>query len=354
MRRPTRSSVAAKSAAMMSRSHRARAVRPAESPVEDLRATHDAWTRDLLDRLPHDSDSSDGDTPPRARATRRRSPTRDARREPRHRSPARAAPEETSVLTGPLGQQIAGLTRAVQALVDQQAARLREQRTLQADMVQMLARRQSVAVGEVVPDALETGPSKMGAWDGREHANTMPRLAEELPYKDGLLAWTEENVGELFACIAYKHLTNVKDEVDREEAEDNANEIKQAVMAQGVDGRALPHLTIEDMEKIGETAGVVDGGGECALKFVGHRIAILNSIHAFVEKHKADPWDRVKELPLLLHSGKNRREGDAKLTEQLCKTFGVDQIKGDNTDRALKAATVHKSSKPKGLSLIHI
>ena len=91
-------------------------------------------------------------------------------------------------------------------------------------------------MGEVVPDALETGLSKMGAWDGREHANTMPRLAEELPYKDGLLAWTEENVGELFACIAYKHLTNVKDEVDREEAEDNANEIKQAVMAQGVDG----------------------------------------------------------------------------------------------------------------------
>ena len=58
MRRPTRLSVAAKSAAMMSRSHRARAVRPAESPAEDLRATHDAWTRDLRDRLPHDSDSA--------------------------------------------------------------------------------------------------------------------------------------------------------------------------------------------------------------------------------------------------------------------------------------------------------
>ena len=104
---------------MMSRSHRARAVRPAESPVEDLRATHDAWTRDLLDRLPHDSDSSDGDTPPRARATRRRSPTRDARREPRHRSPARAAPEEPPVATGALERQIAGLTAAVQALVEQ-------------------------------------------------------------------------------------------------------------------------------------------------------------------------------------------------------------------------------------------
>ena len=27
-------------------------------------------------------------------------------------------------------------------------------------------------------------------------------LAEELAYKDGLLTWTEENVGEVFACIA--------------------------------------------------------------------------------------------------------------------------------------------------------
>ena len=58
-----------------------------------------------------------------------------------------------------------------------------------------------------------------------------------------------------------------------------------------------------------------------------------------------DPWDRVKELPLLLHSGKNRREGDAKLTEQLCKTFGVDQIKGDNTDRALKAYDFRAASR---------
>ena len=106
---------------MMSRSHRARAVRPAESPVEDLRRTHDAWTRDLLDRLPHDDsdDPSDGDTPPRARATRHRAPTRDARQEPRHRSPARAAPEEPPVATGALERQIAGLTAAVQALVEQ-------------------------------------------------------------------------------------------------------------------------------------------------------------------------------------------------------------------------------------------
>ena len=208
----------------------------------------------------------------------------------------------------------------------------------------------SMATGEAVPDAPAPGPASAGAGDGRDHAGTLPRLAEELPYKDGLLSWTEENVGELFACIAFKHLKSVKDEVDNEEAEENAREIKQAAMHHGVDGRALLHLTIEDMEKIGETAGHVEGGGECALKFVGHRIAILSSIHAFVEAHKAEPWDRVKELPLLLRAGKNRHEGEAKLTTELCKTFGVDQIKGDNTDKALNAAMVHKSSKPKGKS----
>ena len=112
----------------------------------------------------------------------------------------------------------------------------------------------------------------------------MPRLPEEMACKDGLLTWTEENVGELFACIAFKHLKSVDDENDNEEAEENAREIKQAAMHHGVDGRALLHLTIEDMEKIGETAGHIEGGGQCALsQFVGHRISILSSIHAFVE-----------------------------------------------------------------------
>ena len=159
------------------------------------------------------------------------------------------------------------------------------------------------------------GPASEGAGDGHDHAGTLPRPAEEMPYKDGLLTWTEENVGEIFACIAFKHLKSAEDKNDNEEAEENAREIKQAAMAHGVDGRALLHLTIEDMEKIGEKAGHVEGGGECALKFVGHRIAILSSIHAFVEAYKAEPWDRVKELPLLVRAGKNRHEGEAKLTD---------------------------------------
>ena len=157
-------------------------------------------------------------------------------------------------------------------------------------------------------------------------------------------------MGELFACIAYKHLTSVDDATDNEEAGTQAQEIKVAARNEGIDGRALLHLTIEDMKQIGETAGVVAGGGKCALIQVGHRISILNSLVAFRDAHAHEPWDRVKELPLLLGAGENRHGGEAKLTEQLCKTFGVDQIKGDNTDRALKAAMVHKSSKPKGKS----
>ena len=72
-----------------------------------------------------------------------------------------------------------------------------------------------------------------GAIGAGAHANTMPRLPEEMACKDGLLTWTEENVGELFACIAYKHLTSVDDENDNEEAGENAREIKQAAMAHG-------------------------------------------------------------------------------------------------------------------------
>ena len=364
MRRPTRLSVAAKNAAMMSRSHRARTVHPAASPAEDLRRTHDAWTRDLRDRLPHDSDSSDGDTPPRARA-------------PRRRSPARAAADEPPATTGSLKRQIAGLTSAVQMLVEQQAARLNGQETLREDiqvqrelatqlhrqeqlhasMEKLLDRQRklaqelverdeqsrrhvqrieavvsSMATGEAVPDAPAAGPARAGAWDGvGAHANTMPRLAEELPFKDGLLTWTEENVGELFACIAYKHLTSVDDENDNEEAGENAREIKQAAMSQGVDGRALLHLTIEDMEKIGEAAGTVEGGGQCALSQVGHRISILNSLVAFRDAHAHEPWETVKELPLIKSQGLERKKGVAKLTEQLCKSFGVDQIRGDNS-----------------------
>ena len=310
----------------MSRSHRARAVRPAESPVEDLRQTHDAWTRDLLDRLPHDDsdDSSDGDTPPRARATRHRSPTRDARREPRHRSPARAAPEETSVSTGPLGQQIAGLTRAVQALVDQQAAQLREQRTLQADMLQM--RQQNVAVGEVVGGAM--APSEGG-------------VAGEIAQKDGILTWTEENVGVLISCLAYRHLRSIDDWGDGEEAVEQAHEIKQAAMEHGVDGRSLFHLTLEDMEKIGVMAGVVEGGGACALGKHCHRVALLTSLCAFRDQHGHKPWGGVLEVLKPTRLRMARERGKAELTTDLCKTFGIDGIQGDNNDDALKGALVH-------------
>ena len=315
--------------------------------VAGLRQSHDAWTDVVKDRHADDD---------RYDYEERRS--RSASASPAKRPPQRRDDDDVMVqvqreLATQLHRQ-EQLHASMEKLLDRQrklAQELVERDEQSRRHVQRIeAVVSSMATGEAVPDAPAPGPASAGAWNGRDHAGTLPRLAEELPYKDGLLSWTEENVGELFACIAFKHLKSVKDEVDNDEAEENANEIKQAAMAHGVDGRALPHLTIEDMEKIGEKAGHVEGGGECALKFVGHRIAILNSIHAFVEAYKAEPWDRVKELPLLVRAGKNRHEGEAKLTEQLCKTFGVDQIKGDNTDKALNAAMVHKSSKPKGKS----
>ena len=112
-------------------------------------------------------------------------------------------------------------------------------------------------------------------------------------------------MGELFACIAFKHLKSVKDEVDNEEAEENANEIKQAAMHHGVDGRALLHLTIEDMEKIGEKAGHVEGGGECALKFVGHphrHPELHPRVRGGVQSRALGPG--VKNLPLLVRRGR--------------------------------------------------
>ena len=319
-----------------------------EDLVAGLRQSHDAWTDVVKDRHADDD---------RYEYEERRS--RSASASPVKRPPPRRDDDDVMVqvqreLATQLHRQ-EQLHASMEKLLDRQRRLAQElverdkQSQLHVQRIEAVV--SSMATGEAVPDAPVAGPSSTGAWDGAgAHANTMPRLPEEMACKDGLLTWTEENVGELFACIAFKHLKSVDDENDNEEAEENASEIKQAAMHHGVDGRALLHLTIEDMEKIGETAGHIEGGDECALKFVGHRIAILSSIHAFVEAYKAEPWDRVKELPLLVRAGKNRHEGEAKLTEQLCKTFGVDQIKGDNTDKALNAAMVHKSSKPKGKS----
>ena len=312
-----------------------------EDLVAGLRQSHDAWTDVVKDRHADDD---------RYDYEERRS--RSASASPAKRPPQRRDDDDVMVqvqreLATQLHRQ-EQLHASMEKLLDRQRKLAQElverdkQSRLHVQRIEAVV--SSMATGEAVRDAPVAGPSSAG--DGH-HAGTLPRLAEELPYKDGLLSWTEENVGELFACIAFKHLKSVKDEVDNDEAEENAREIKQAAMAHGVDGRALPHLTIEDMEKIGEKAGHVEGGGECALKFVGHRIAILNSIHAFVDAYKAEPWDRVKELPLLLRAGKNRHEGEENLTEKLCKTFGVDIIQGDNSEEALRAAMVHKSSKPK-------
>ena len=315
-----------------------------EDLVAGLRQSHDAWTDVVKDRHADDD---------RYDYEERRS--RSASASPAKRPPQRRDDDDVMVqvqreLATQLHRQ-EQLHASMEKLLDRQ--RRLAQELVERDKQSQLHHQRieavvsSMATGEVVRDSPAPGPASAGAWDGRDNANTMPRLPEEMACKDGLLTWTEENVGELFACIAYKHLTSVDDENDNEEAGENAREIKQAVMAQGVDGRALLHLTIEDMEKIGETAGHVEGGGECALKFVGHRIAILNSLAAFRDAHAHEPWEKVKNLTLLTRQGQDRDKDESELTAELCKTFGVDIIQGDNDAAALRAAMVHKSSKPK-------
>ena len=329
------------------RKYRRDRVRPEDRDdlVAGLRQSHDAWTDVVKDRHADDDFYHDDERRPRSASA---SPVK---RPPQRRNDEDVMVEVQRELATQLHRQ-EQLHASMEKLLDRQrrlAQELVERDEASRRHVQRIeAVVSSMATGEAVPDAPAAGPARAGAWDGvGAHANTMPRLAEELPYKDGLLTWTEENVGELFACIAYKHLTSVDDENDNEEAGENAREIKQAAMSQGVDGRALLHLTIEDMEKIGEAAGTVEGGGQCALSQVGHRISILNSLVAFRDAHAHEPWETVKNLTLLTRQGQDRDKDESELTAELCKTFGVDIIQGDNSEEALRAAMVHKSSKPK-------
>ena len=66
-----------------------------------------------------------------------------------------------------------------------------------------------------------------------------------------------------------------------------------------------------------------------------------------MDAHAHEKWDVVKELPLLTNQGQNRKQGDPTLTEELCKKYGVDKIQGDNSDKALKGAMVHRSGRMK-------
>ena len=104
---------------------------------------------------------------------------------------------------------------------------------------------------------------------------------------DGLLTWTEENVGELFACIAYKHLTSVDDTTDNEEAGTQAQEIKVAARNEGIDGRALLHLT---MSKNKEKQLNKTHTGKTANK-KGSQGALDKDLRTFVVK-KDNPKDK--------------------------------------------------------------
>ena len=189
---------------------------------------------------------------------------------------------------------------------------------------------QNVAVGEVVRTLQKQDRREWGL----PGAIKMPRLAEHAvqgrdPHVD------RGECGRIVCMHRVQASDIVDDENDNEEAGENAREIKQTVMAQGVDGRALLHLTIEDMEKIGEKAGRVEGGGECALKLLGHRIAILNSIHAFVEAHKDEPWDRVKNLTLLTRQGQDNDKDESELTTGSARRSASTKFKDDSDAAAL-------------------
>ena len=186
-----------------------------EDLVAGLRQSHDAWTDVVKDRHADDFYHDD----------ERRS--RSASASPVKRPPPRRDDDDVMVqvqreLATQLHRQ-EQLHASMEKLLDRQrrlAQELVERDELSRRHVQRIeAVVSSMATGEAVPDAPVAGPSSTGAWDGAgAHANTMPRLPEEMACKDGLLTWTEENVGELFACIAYKHLTSVDDENDNEEA----------------------------------------------------------------------------------------------------------------------------------------
>ena len=177
-----------------------------EDLVAGLRQSHDAWTDVVKDRHADDD---------RYDYEERRS--RSASASPVKRPPPRRDDDDVMVqvqreLATQLHRQ-EQLHASMEKLLDRQrklAQELVERDEQSRQHVQRIeAVVSSMATGEVVPAA---GPASAGAWDGRDHAGTMPRLPEELPYKDGLLSWTEENVGELFACIAFKHLKSVDDE----------------------------------------------------------------------------------------------------------------------------------------------
>ena len=132
------------------------------------------------------------------------------------------------------------------------------------------------------------------------------------------------------------------------QASEQATEIKQAFEDHGVDGRALSNLTLDDVEKIGETTGVVEGGEACALRKVGHRIALLSELDRFRNEHRTKTWAQVIAAVNLDYVSASPRGQSEPLSKDLANQFGVGNFSGDNGDAALKAATVHKSRPAKG------
>ena len=184
--------------------------------------------------------------------------------------------------------------------------------------------------------------------DTRQRIEAMPRLAEEMAYKDGLLTWTEENVGELFACIAYKHLTNVKDEVDKRRRKTTRTRSSRRSWPTASTGG----LSAPDDRGHGEDRR--DGGRRRGRRRV--RPEVRRAPHRHPELHGAfgtrtatEPWEKVKNSDRSLRSGRTERERRRGADHGALQDVRRRQIQGGQRRTGPSmAAMVHKSSKPKG------
>ena len=149
-----------------------------EDLVAGLRQSHDAWTDVVKDRHADDD---------RYDYEERRS--RSASASPVKRPPPRRDDDDVMVqvqreLATQLHRQ-EQLHASMEKLLDRQRRLAQElverdkQSQLHVQRIEAVV--SSMATGEAVPDAPVAGPSSTGAWDGAgAHANTMPRLPEEM------------------------------------------------------------------------------------------------------------------------------------------------------------------------------
>ena len=146
--------------------------------------------------------------------------------------------------------------------------------------------------------------------------------------RTGLQTWTTEEVAEVFRFLCY-----------RDWGADQAAEVAQTVRNQELNGAALEHFHLEDLEKMGAVAGSIDGGQQCIIAKVGPRLVLLARLKAFRAAHAHEPFSVVRQcfdMPKHL-------AGAEHLTRQLADALRVPNIANvsDTRDESLRAALVH-------------